>query len=108
MKKEMAYSLMMARMFASLYGGSPMEGKMEDLEKVVKEEHPWDRIDLPKKLRKGKTYEELQKLRESIWLESGGKKDESKIGLQVSAKGTLTVEPAEEVKVEVIKEDEVG
>ena len=33
------------------------------------ETHSWDKIDIPKKQRKGKTYEELQEMRKNIWLD---------------------------------------
>lgn len=34
---------------------------------VIKEKHPWDGIQLPKAARKGKTPEEIQAMRKSIY-----------------------------------------
>jgi len=56
---------------SGLYGDSPFEMEDNTLHNgVTREYHPWDHIQLSKKERKGKTYEELQALRKKKYEES--------------------------------------
>ena len=38
---------------------------------VTRVTHPWDKVDLSKSERRGKTYEELQAMRKQRWEEAG-------------------------------------
>jgi len=72
-KKQMIASLMAYAMYT---GGSTFMPDREPKGSTKKDYAPWAGEHLPKKLRKGKTYEEIQELRKQAWAKRTGNKIE--------------------------------
>ncbi len=60
-------ALMTALMSGLLGGGMPFEGPSTYRNGVSRVTNPWDRVNLSKAERRGKTYEELQAIRKARW-----------------------------------------